>query len=108
MPQIWLTYSELATELSCDKTSARERAIARAWDRRRCSDGQTRVKLHPQLASDFLAKHGSAQADTRISELLDMIATLETRLLRPTLELPLNSSDRLVNAGSQVGGRVVA
>ena len=54
MPQIWLTYDELAALINCDPTRAREAAIAFRLDRRKSRDGQTRAKLTPPLAEAFL------------------------------------------------------
>lgn len=54
MPQIWLTYGELATLMGCDLADARRAALAIQLDRRKCRDGQTRAKLTPTLADALL------------------------------------------------------
>lgn len=54
MPQIWLTYDELAALINCDPARAREAAMAFRLDRRKSRDGQTRAKLTPPLAEAFL------------------------------------------------------
>jgi hypothetical protein len=54
MPQIWLTYDELAAVMDCDPADARGAAIAIGLDRRRCRDGYTRAKLSPPLVEAFL------------------------------------------------------
>ncbi|MES2194870.1 MAG: hypothetical protein V4517_10660 [Pseudomonadota bacterium] len=54
MPQIWLTYEELATLMNCDPARARAAALAIRLDRRKSRDGQTRAKLTPFLAEAFL------------------------------------------------------
>lgn len=54
MPQIWLTYEELAALLDCDVARARAAASAIRLDRRRSRDGKTRSKLTPSLAAAFL------------------------------------------------------
>lgn len=54
MPQIWLTYDELAALLDCDMAGARGAAAAICLDRRKSRDGQTRAKLTPSLAEAFL------------------------------------------------------
>ena len=54
MPQIWLTYDELAALMNCDAAGARGAATAIGLDRRKSRDGQTRAKLTPSLAAAFL------------------------------------------------------
>lgn len=54
MPQIWMTYDELAALMDCDKAEARGAAVAMRLDRRRSRDGQTRAKLTPSLAEALL------------------------------------------------------
>jgi hypothetical protein len=54
MPQIWLTYDELAALMECDQAEARGASIAIGLDRRRCRDGHTRAKLTPALTEAFL------------------------------------------------------
>ena len=54
MPQIWLTYDELAVLMDCDPASARGAAAAIGLDRRKCHDGYTRAKLTPSLTKAFL------------------------------------------------------
>jgi hypothetical protein len=54
MPQIWMTYDELAELLDCESGAAREIALIRQWHRRRSSDGWTRVKLPPVVADHYI------------------------------------------------------
>jgi hypothetical protein len=54
VPQIWLTYDELATLIGCDPQAARMAASAIPLDRRKSHDGHTRAKLNPQLTEIFL------------------------------------------------------
>ena len=56
MPQIWLTYDELAVLMNCDPASARNAAAAFRLDRRKSRDGQTRSKLTQPLVEAFLDK----------------------------------------------------
>ena len=42
MPQLWLTFEEIADLFYCDTAAARGRVIASQWERRRYSDGLTR------------------------------------------------------------------
>jgi hypothetical protein len=54
VPQIWLTYDELAALMDCDRAEARGAAAAIPLDRRRSRDGHTRAKLTPSLTEAFL------------------------------------------------------
>ncbi len=54
MPQIWLTYDELAALMDCDPAAARGAALAIGLDRRKSRDGQTRAKLTPSLTEALL------------------------------------------------------
>lgn len=55
MPQIWMTYEELATLNGCNRSEARLRAIHLSLDRRKSRDGATRVKLDLALTAKFFA-----------------------------------------------------
>lgn len=56
MPQIWLTYDELAALIGCDASAARASAAAMPLDRRRSHDGLTRAKLNARLTEVFLER----------------------------------------------------
>jgi len=45
MPQIWMTYDEIAGLLGCVPDEARAQTIHRSLDRKKSRDGLTRVKL---------------------------------------------------------------
>ncbi|PWT85953.1 MAG: hypothetical protein C5B56_13205 [Proteobacteria bacterium] len=53
MPQIWMTYDELATLNGCSAAEARLLALHLSLDRRKSRDGNTRVKLSPALMARF-------------------------------------------------------
>jgi hypothetical protein len=53
MPQVWMTYGELATLCGCTASEARLRAGNLSLHRRKCSDGATRVKLNLLLMARF-------------------------------------------------------
>jgi hypothetical protein len=55
MPQIWMTYGEIARLLGCNADEARAQAIFRSLDRKKSRDGLTRVKLDLQWAAKFFA-----------------------------------------------------
>ena len=56
MPQIWLTYDELADFTQRTPIAAREAAIEWGWTRRRSRDGFSRVKLPPIVATLYMAQ----------------------------------------------------
>ncbi|MET4389242.1 hypothetical protein ABIB73_005011 [Bradyrhizobium sp. F1.4.3] len=53
MPQIWMTYDELATLSGCSAAEARVQALHLSLDRRKSRDGNTRVKLSSALMARF-------------------------------------------------------
>lgn len=53
MPQIWMTYDELATLSGCSAAEARVQALHLSLDRRKSRDGNTRVKLNDALMARF-------------------------------------------------------
>lgn len=55
MPQIWMTYDELATLSGCSAAEARKQALHLSLDRRKSRDGSTRVKLNLALMARFFA-----------------------------------------------------
>jgi hypothetical protein len=55
MPQIWMTYREIADMLGCDADAARAETIRRSLDRKKSRDGSTRAKLDLELAALFIA-----------------------------------------------------
>ncbi len=63
MPQIWMTYEELATLSGCTSAEARMRAIHLSLDRRKSRDGATRVKLDLALTAKFFASIREADFD---------------------------------------------
>jgi hypothetical protein len=67
VPQIWLTYNELAMLMNCDPIAARAVTVTLPLDRRRGRDGQTRAKLSPSLAEAFM----ESQAHLRLERAID-------------------------------------
>jgi hypothetical protein len=53
MPQIWMTYDEIAGMLECSLVQARERVVERQLDRKVSRDGKTRAKLSVDLIGVF-------------------------------------------------------
>jgi hypothetical protein len=69
MPQIWITYDELAAHYGVASDGAREMARARMWSRRRSHDGLTRVKLPPDVALAYMSAFVSDAAVTAAGDL---------------------------------------
>ena len=63
MPQIWMTYDELATLSGCTAAEAREQALQLSLDRRKSRDGNTRVKLNLALMARFFETVREAEFD---------------------------------------------
>jgi hypothetical protein len=55
MPQIWMTYGEIAGLLGCTAEAARAQAVVRSLDRKKSRDGLTRVKLDSDWTAHFVA-----------------------------------------------------
>ena len=71
MPQIWLSYHELAAFLGCAVEDARPAAIDGGWSRRRCHDGLTRVKLPSSEAGRYMRRcvEASVEIDRQVASL---------------------------------------
>jgi hypothetical protein len=63
MPQIWMTYDELATLSGCSAAEARMQALHLSLDRRKSRDGNTRVKLNLALMARFFETIREAEFD---------------------------------------------
>ncbi len=63
MPQIWMTYDELATLSGCTAAEAGISAMHLSLDRRKSRDGATRVKLDLALPDKFFASIREADFD---------------------------------------------
>ena len=75
MAQIWLTFDELAAHAECSVPVARAEVTANNWRCRQSSDGQTRVKLPPELAHAYMlgyAKHHGA-APSNVGDMLESL-----------------------------------
>ncbi|HEY3641095.1 MAG TPA: hypothetical protein VGL31_08370 [Xanthobacteraceae bacterium] len=59
MPQLWLTFEEIADLFDCDPAGARRRVIANQWERRRYNDGLTRAQLPDEVAHEFMLRYGN-------------------------------------------------
>ena len=101
MPQIWLTFEEIADLFYCDTAGARRRVIANQWERRRYSDGVTLALLPSEVAHEFMLrfkkKHESVhEFDAAMATLCRVFSQVEAdhceedRRQRPSVRI-LNS-----------------
>ena len=96
MPQIWLTYDELAALMDCDRAEARSSAAAVPLDRRKSHDGHTRVKLNADLTEAFF--------DAALQQRLEQESAACASDLRTTLERMAERSAAPLNfPAGQVG-----
>ena len=56
MPQIWMTYEELAGMLDCTVMQARERVKLECLDRKISHDGEKRAKLSVAMTRIFIER----------------------------------------------------
>jgi hypothetical protein len=71
VPQVWLTYEELAEMFTLDAQTVRSEVIAHGWPRRRCSDALTRVKLPPAAAHEYMVSYAARIGRVRSEDLPD-------------------------------------
>jgi len=71
MPQIWMTYAELAVLCGCSAADVKLRVNHLSLDRRKSRDGMTRIKLNLALTAKFfeMIKETEYNLDTAIDEL---------------------------------------
>ncbi len=63
MPQIWMTYDEIASLIGCNVEQARPLILARHLDRKKSRDGRTRVKLDVLWTALLIEKIRQADFD---------------------------------------------
>ena len=88
MPQIWLTYDELAALMDCDPAAARGAAAAIRLDRRKSRDGRTRAKLTPSLAEAFLRRVLRQHLEQEISTRAGDLRAMHERMAAPSDAAP--------------------
>jgi predicted transcriptional regulator len=71
MPQIWMTYDELAALVGCSRGDVKLRVNHLSLDRKKSRDGTTRVKLNLALTAKFyeMIKETEYNLDVAIEEL---------------------------------------
>lgn len=88
MPQIWLTYDELAALMDCDPAEARGAAAAIRLDRRKSHDGQTRAKLTPSLTEAFLDGVLQQRLELEISTCAGDLLAMRERMAARSAAMP--------------------
>jgi hypothetical protein len=89
VPQIWLTYDELAVLMDCDPAAARGAASAIQLDRRKSRDGHTRAKLTPALTEAFLDGVLRQRFDQEIAACAGDLRTMRERMTARAAALPI-------------------
>lgn len=84
MPQIWLSYDELATLINCRPDAARAAALVLGLDRRRSRDGSTRVKLTQTLADSFIESVIQQRLDQQVRASAADLHAMRERMLIPS------------------------
>jgi hypothetical protein len=88
VPQIWLTYHELAALMDCDPAEAYGAAAAIPLDRRKSRDGQTRVKLDSSLTKAFLDAALQQRLEQEIAACASDLRTMQERMTKRPVTLP--------------------
>jgi hypothetical protein len=79
MPQIWMTYDEIAALLGCSADAARAQAVYRSLDRKKSRDGLTRVKLDSDWIAHFIA---AVRADPALDQAIRDLQTIRSEMAR--------------------------
>jgi hypothetical protein len=67
MPQIWMTYDELAALCGCSAADAKLRVNHLSLDRKKSRDGITRIKLNLALTAKFFEMIRETEYDLDIA-----------------------------------------
>jgi hypothetical protein len=90
MPQIWMTYDEIAGLLDCSIAQARERVVERQLDRKVSRDGKTRAKLSVELIGVFFDHIRASEypLDLAVDGLRRVHRIMSKNLVRPDRQGP--------------------
>jgi hypothetical protein len=85
MPQIWMTYQELAEMLDCTVIEARERVHLEHLDRKLSRDGKKRAKLSAAMIGIFIERLKTIDyaADRAVDDLRHVHGLLRERADEP-------------------------
>jgi uncharacterized membrane protein YccC len=81
MPQIWMTYGELADLMECGLSQASDHVHSERLDRKRSRDGHVRVKLNLTLMELFVARIRAA-ADQPLDQAIHDLRGLHALMQR--------------------------
>ena len=85
MPQIWMTYGEIADLLGCTAEAARAQAMIRSLDRKSSRDGLTRVKLDSDWTGHFVA--AIRDADPALDEAIRDLHIIRSEMARDASQI---------------------
>ena len=88
VPQIWLTYDELATLMGCDQSEVRGAVSTIPLDRRKSRDGRTRVKLNYSLTEAFLDAALQQRVEQEIATCASDLRTIQERMAGRSVAIP--------------------
>jgi hypothetical protein len=80
MPQIWMTYGEIAALLGCTAEAVHTQAVVRSLDRKKSRDGLTRVKLDSGWTAHFVA--AIRDADPALDEAIRDLHIIRSEMAR--------------------------
>jgi predicted transcriptional regulator len=84
VPQIWMTYGEIAALLGCTPDEVRVQAVHRSLDRKKSRDGFTRVKLDSEWTASFFA--AIRNADPMLNQAISKLRTIHGEMARGNRE----------------------
>jgi hypothetical protein len=79
MPQIWMTYDEIAALLGCSADGVRAEAVHRSLDRKKSRDGLTRVKLDSDWTAHFIT---AVRANPALDQAIRDLQTIRSEMAR--------------------------
>ena len=80
MPQIWMTYDEIAALLDSSAEAVRAEAVDRSLDLKQSRDGLTRIKLDSDWTAHFLA--ASRNADPALDQAIRDLQIIHSEMAR--------------------------
>jgi hypothetical protein len=81
LPQIWMTYGEIASMMGCDPARVREIAIEKKLDRKQSRDGCARVKLDVAWTAIFIAR--IREADGALDQAIHGLQDVHRKMSHP-------------------------
>jgi hypothetical protein len=91
MPQIWMTYGEIAALMGCTTDAVRVQVAYRCLDRKKSHDGVTRVKLDSDWTAHFLA--ANRDADPELDQAIRDLQKIRGEMARDAGEIVRPDAD---------------